>query len=133
MEVDLVRVNRPFIGMLKNMAGGMAAISTTILILAADEKLPTTGGSAFILALTALSVPLLITSIIIAYDLIGREEAPGKVHAYFSYAFCFGVAAGIVGYLFMLAKVSFLAPIAFVIGIAIGGYFYTKADKLINT
>ncbi|MEH6561444.1 MAG: hypothetical protein V7713_08445 [Marinobacter sp.] len=117
--------------MVKNLSGSMAAISSTVLILAVDGKLLTNGVMAFYIIATALSVPMLIFSMLMAYQLLEEKEVPEKSFNYSTIVFSFGVASAMTGYLLLLATASLWTLPGFLAGTAIGGYFYVKSHNLI--
>ena len=128
---DTHKVNIAFQQMIKNLSGGMAAISTTVLVLAADGKLPTDGLMALYIIATALSIPMLIVSMLMSYQLLEAKEVPENSFNYSAIVFAFGVASALSGYILLLATASLWTLPGFMAGIAIGGYFYAKSHNLI--
>lgn len=132
-KVGIHKVNIEFQEMIKKLSGGMAAISSTILILAASGKLPHFSGVTFSIITTAFSVPLLVISMILSYQIIDKQEVAEKSFDCLGKLFAFGIASAIPGYILLLVKASLWAPLAFVAGIALGGGLYTKAIKSIKS
>jgi hypothetical protein len=102
----------------------MAAISSSILILAAMGKIPYDGVRLVYVCSAAFSIPMLILSKLAVYEIVQHDYIPSRISSHIGYLFVGGVLASVAGYMSLINSLPSLVFLMFLIGIGVGGYLY---------
>lgn len=115
----------------KNVAGGLAAVSSAIIVLAAEGSIPKDGISSLYLAFVGASIPLLLCFYVCHYEHDGETRSATADH-YMGLLFAVGTASAFVGYILLLAVASASALLGFLVGLASGLFGIYKVAKKVR-
>lgn len=115
--------------LMKSSAGGMAAASGGVLALWFNSDNTASGYVLIALALTALSIPLLVASRYIANIFDGFELITQKAEANLDALITGGLGAALGGYFLLIHALSVIASYAFLGGVLIAGYCVRVISK----
>ena len=111
----------------KNAAGGLAAVSSAIVVLAAEGTLRGGGIAGLYLGLVGASIPLLLCFYVCHYE--HDDQRPKVADRYMGLLFASGATFAFAGYILLLAKASLFALIGFMCGLVLGLFGFYKVAK----
>lgn len=112
----------------KNAAGGLAAVSSAIIVLAAEGSIPKGFISSLYLAFVGASIPLLLCFYLCHYEHDCDARSATADH-YMGLLFAVGATFAFAGYILLLAVASPWALCGFLVGLALGLFGFYKVAK----